>query len=493
MDAKNNCCEFYIGEFGDIRRQEAGEALFASIADKGSLSIRKLASSRAEQVRFQRFLWNEDVSLEEMKEAAFDRTADMAKGIEHVLCIQDTTEVDLGKMNDTNKNVGSLVNRKNAGFYLHPALAVDAADCFVLGLCGYMDFSYETGRAKRDHYKKGRAPIEEKDSYRWIAAAEEAKQVLAGAKMITIISDRESDIYEYLARIPDDKTFLLVRSRLDRPLVDSDSECKWMSSLVDKLVAQDIRKLQIEKKSFANSVSGKIKKQQNREKRDAKLELRYSQIVIRQPVSRGFRKSKSEAKAVALTVIDVKEVLPLGITLPKGEKPLHWRLLTTHPAESTDAAWAIVEMYKKRWHIEQLFRSAKRGGMRIEDIGLIVGDAAKKLALLGVLASVRILQMTLCRDGIVKRSAAEAFTNEECEALEKIGKKLEGKTVKQKNPHLLRTMAWAHWIVARLGGWKGYLQSEGPAGPITLKHGLDKLASMIEGWRFLRDDDVCMT
>ena len=55
-------------------------------------------------------------------------------------------------------------------------------------------------------------------------------------------------------------------------------------------------------------------------------------------------------------------------------------------------------------------------------------------------------------------------------------------------PHPVRSLAWAAWIIARLGGWKGY-PSERPPGPITFKHGLDYFRACAAGW-VLRD--VCM-
>ena len=69
-------------------------------------------------------------------------------------------------------------------------------------------------------------------------------------------------------------------------------------------------------------------------------------------------------------------------------------------------------------------------------------------------------------------------------ALSAIGQKLEGRTEKLKNPHDPASLAWLVWIVARLGGWSGYT-SKGykPAGPKTILRGLNRLDSMIEGWR----------
>ena len=61
-------------------------------------------------------------------------------------------------------------------------------------------------------------PIEAKESFRWLTSAREAAQRLAGAEHRTVICDREGDIYDLLAEVPDARTTLVVRSRSDRRL-----------------------------------------------------------------------------------------------------------------------------------------------------------------------------------------------------------------------------------------------------------------------------------
>ena len=61
-------------------------------------------------------------------------------------------------------------------------------------------------------------------------------------------------------------------------------------------------------------------------------------------------------------------------------------------------------------------------------------------------------QLVQARDGADARSAGVAFKPEEIETLEAVNPRLEGKTAKQKNPHPQHSLAWAAWIVARLGG-----------------------------------------
>ena len=67
------------------------------------------------------------------------------------------------------------------------------------------------------------------------------------------------------------------------------------------------------------------------------------------------------------------------------------------------------------------------------------------------------------------------------ETLEDLLPEVEGKTALQKNPHPRRSLAWAAWIVAKLGGWDGYPKSK-PPGPITFRHGLEHFRSIAYGW-----------
>ncbi len=62
-----------------------------------------------------------------------------------------------------------------------------------------------------------------------------------------------------------------------------------------------------------------------------------------------------------------------------------------------------------------------------------------------------------------------------------INQQLEGETEKQKNSTKSNTLKWATWVIARLGGWKGYKSQRKP-GPIVLQKGLARFYHMYEGW-----------
>lgn len=140
------------------------------------------------------------------------------------------------------------------------------------------------------------------------------------------------------------------------------------------------------------------------------------------------------------------------------------------------------------WLVEQLFRTLKRQGLDIES-SLVEGcEDLMKMACLATAAAVRVMQLVQAREG---RPAADVFGAPEIEVLKQLGPTLEGKTEKQKNPHPALSLAWAAWIIARLG-WKGYAKERKP-GPITMSRGLQTFTSLCLGWRLARGQkDVCI-
>ncbi len=160
---------------------------------------------------------------------------------------------------------------------------------------------------------------------------------------------------------------------------------------------------------------------------------------------------------------------------------MHWLLLTTHELGSTADAWQIVAWYKLRWLIEQLFRSLKSQGLQIEDSQLRTADRLKKLVAIAAKAAAIVIQLVQARDGRDSQPASFAFSAEEIAVIDAINKTLQGKTVLQKNPHRHRTLAWAAWVIAKLGGWSGYA-SHKPPGPITFHNGLAHFQILAAGW-----------
>lgn len=121
------------------------------------------------------------------------------------------------------------------------------------------------------------------------------------------------------------------------------------------------------------------------------------------------------------------------IDAPEKTAPISWRLLTTHAVESVQQAHWIIGLYRRRWVIEELFRTMKSKGFQIEQVS--IADAPLEiLAAAALVAAVRVMQMVRDRDGQAKRPLEDVFESAELPALEAVSRSLEGKTQKQKIP-----------------------------------------------------------
>jgi hypothetical protein len=393
-------------------------------------------------MRITRFLRNDAVSLEAMGDSALARTCRRSAG-RHVLAIQDTTTV--------------RADAEGHSVALHPVIAVDAVDGSLLGLVSAQFFVRDGG--KRTQRKA--VDFADKESRRWLAGAEAAEMLsVAGAGCVTVVADREGDIYEDFALKPA-ATEVVIRAGQDRGLSDGR---RLFACLADK--------------PEAGRMTVELAATPGRRARTAIIALRFGEIDITCPVS---RKKTAAPRAlppmVRLTFIEAREV-----DAPPDAADITWRLLTSHRVGDLADARRIVGFYRRRWIIEELFRTLKTRGFDVERLRLAEGPL-QKLVLASLIAAVTVLQLVHERDGATRRPVEDSFDADDIAALEAVCESLQGKTERQKNPHPRGSLAYAAWVMARLGGWTGYY---GKPGPIVMLHGLAQFHAIKHGWN-LRD------
>ncbi len=377
----------------------------------------------------------------------------------HVLAIQDTSELNFRTTPERRRGLGEIGKGVGRGVLVHAMVAVDAANGSCLGLVAGSVYT-RRGRVETPH---ARRPLEDKESRRWVETGEAAKTVLASAAMVTAVADRESDIYAEWATLPGENFHLLTRVMHDRAVAGGGT----LSSVAEQL-------------PFVATRSVDLLATHKRAARKAVLSLRFGAVEIVRPSGVGM---SHLPKTVSLRLVEVIERNP-----PEGAEPVHWRLLTTHNVADVTMAWQIIDWYRLRWTIEQLFRLMKSHGLRIEDSQLADAGALIKLSAIATKAAAVILQLVQARDGKSQEPAGTTFSQTEVAVLDGLNAKIQGKTEPQKNPHPQHSLAWATWIIARLGGWNGYPSSK-PPGPITLRHGWEYFQAIAKGWS-LRD--VCI-
>jgi hypothetical protein len=426
---------------------------------RSSVCVRRLGGGRrSQEVRFGRYLANSKVTIGRLIEGWSQQTGPAAAG-RHVLAIQDTSEINFATTAARRRGLGEIGKGVGRGVLVHGMLALDADSGSCLGLVAGRIWT-RRGRVIIAHAKRA---LEDRESERWVCTGIEAKEVLAEAAMVTIIGDRESDFYAAWALLPGPNFHLISRAMQDRCLADD-------------------RRLFAASKDFevVDTKTVELRARAGRPERSAMLNLRFGQLELRRPRGRAH---SHLPMSVTVTLVELFEPHP-----PENAEPLHWRLLTTHDVPDAAAAWRIVHWYKQRWIIEQLWRLLKLQGLRLEDSQLATAEGLIKLAAIATKAAAITLQLHQAHDGGGDDPASVAFPEHEIAVLDATNTRLEGKTALQKNPHRKHSLAWAAWVIARLGGWDGYPSSR-PPGPITYRHGLEQFRIILIGWD-LRN--VCM-
>ena len=385
--------------------------------------------------------------------------AEIAEACEgrHVLAIQDTSEINFATTKGHDRGLGEIGKGVGRGVLLHAMLGLDAETGGILGLTPGRVWT-RSGRVTTPHKQR---PLSEKETERWLTTPQTAKTVLRRAALVTEVSDRESDIYEKWAHLPEPGFHVLTRANKDRSIEEGGG----------KLSTAPLRP--------AGAASVELRARPGRPARTAQLMARFGRVTLKRP-DHLAKQGEALAKTIEVSLVDVRE-----IGAPSDAEPILWRLLTTHAIEDAAMAWRVVGWYRQRWTIEQFFRTLKQQGLQLEDSQLESAERLIKLTAIAARAACVIMQLVQARDGQSAQQAKIAFSPAEIETLQALLPQLEGKTALQKNPHPPNSLAWAGWVIAKLGGWDGYPKSK-PPGPITFRHGLEHFRAIARGWA-LRD------
>ena len=445
--------QIILGQFGDRRLEKGGEFLHRRLVKTGCAQVRKLGGDRAGEIRITRFIRNAKVSTKEILHHAQLRTLKLARG-RHILAIQDTTDLGAERLD-------------HKGTVLHPTLAVDAVNGSVLGLVG-AEILHHDGGKRATRKKRAHA---DKESARWLRGIESTRALIetGEASRVTVIADREGDIYEDFAfccqndRVRDGedrppRIDIVARASKDRYLADGDK----LFSFGDRL-------------EEAGQMSVTLPSAPGRKAQSITLSISFSEVTIARPRQRASAKELAALpESLSVTLVEAREINP-----PEGRKAAHWRLLTSHSVHDLAAAQQIIAFYRQRWTIEQLFRTMKGKGFDVEAIKIGEDAPFEKLAIAVLIAAITVMQLVHEREGKDKRPLEDVFYPEDSRVLEHLSMRLEGKTEKQKNPHPKNSLAFATWVLARLGGWTGYY---GKPGPIVIYGGLVQYQAIKMGW-----------
>lgn len=393
----------------------------------------------------------------------FAATHRRAHKFPQVLAVHDTTECSFGGK-ARRDGLGPL-RAGGQGFFLHTCLLLTDDDVHApLGVAAAETHVRSWDPVPRRKGPRWRPTHNDTESARWPRQIEVVQTALGDVCTSVIhVGDRETDDYALLAGAVHSSWRFVFRMSHDRRIVPATDE--------------GARKAR-------EHVRGTT---QGRCERWVALSERTATTPHQRTInpSRAGRMARLLFDATTITLVRPENqplTLPATLTLnvvrvwepetPAGEPSVEWLLYTTEPIATVAQVLRIVDVYRARWRIEELFKALKTG-CTYEDCQAESRDALEKVLWLYLPIAACLLAL---RDYAARTPEADATpenTGLPAEALELLRDELPRGASRLT---VVRVVA----AIAKLGG---HLRASRDPGWLVLLRGMTVLLERVEGWQ----------
>ena len=351
-----------------------------------------------------------------------------------VVAVQDTSSITREKWRKA-RNLGPVGCKGSQVFFFHSMMAMTELGV-PIGLLDLKLWTRKKVKKSREDWKTKN--IEKKESFRWLTSVRDGCHFLPETTKVIVVSDRESDIHEYLEDLISEEISFVVRVNHNRRTEGGNIRAELNSA----------------------PVLGEIDVPIPRVNRREKEVVRFT--VQAQEVTTKLRKG-------GLVIHRSRRPFSLWGLLIKGEtaegKKLEWLLYTDQPIHDLESAREVVRIYTLRWRIEE-FHMVLKTGMRAEKNRFQDGLHMQRLLLLCAPMAIKLLELMYLSRAEPDKLLAEVVSKEEEKAVMALAEE------QTHNPPQNLTVGEAVKYIAFSGGWQGR-KGDGPPGVRTLW----------EGWR----------
>jgi hypothetical protein len=341
------------------------------------------------------------------------------------------------------------------GILVMSAIAV-APTGTPLGIANQLYWARRGRKRRKGPVRKDRRKFESKESHHWVAVTRQVTRHFAQHAPSTtpwFQLDRGGDVRQVLEHAHDQGLLMTVRASASRRL--------WTQDLAGRrryvrtwLAAQPVRSYQ------KLTIVGTVK----RRARQATLAVRFASVELDLHDDRG-----NQRRCVPMSAVMVREV---G-TSPRGEEPIEWLLLTTHPVQNQGDAELVVHGYATRWSIEEFHKTWKTDGCNVERTQLHSFERMVRWATILAAVAMRIQRLMKLARHEPELPATVELTRGEIKAII-VATKHQKMTAK---PDDILNIAEAVKWLGSLGGHSPS-PSAGPPGARTIERGLEHIASL---------------
>lgn len=363
-------------ELGDRRRTARVVEMGRQMEQQPGASLPCQMGGRDQLKGAYRLLNNRQVNLDKLLKPHLEATRAKASEGGVVLMIHDRTTLDFSAHPST-QGLGPVGSRRQRGMLLQSVLAVQyhAEAGAVLGLA----HAQVIVRDEQPSAHNGGRRSASAEGQAWEVGVQAVGRAPEATPVRWVhVSDRESDIFEYMALSHTYGTEYVVRGRWNRGLTSGRLTGRTDGSGAEARLLDYVR---LQPPSPASEYTVKVDKTKHAPARTAHLVVSWCRVSIKPP------QHAKHHPPLQVWVVRAWEPHP-----PQAVEPVEWILLTSLPVYSLDDALRIVRYYECRWLIED-FHQCLKTGCRYEHSQL---DHALDLQnLLGLIApiAVRLLQL----------------------------------------------------------------------------------------------------
>lgn len=446
--------ELAASKLSDARLEKRLRHLVEQLAQGVGRSIPWACQDWAAAKAAYRFFSNGRVNEEQILAGHFLATRERIPcGEELFLVVHDTTEFsykreDMAAVGLVSKgsvrkdSQGRPVYFTTCGINLHSSLAV-TLDGLPLGLAAVKFWSRKAFKGQQAKRKAHNAPIEEKESVRWLENLRSSTELLGQPQRAVHVGDQESDIFDLFGAAQQLGTHFLVRTRADR-LADGGPET--VAEAIGQSPRRGLYRIAVRNRKGEES--------------EAVLEIRYRRMRLQTP--KGKKKRYPEQ---LVTVIEAREQ-----ETPLDRDRIDWKLITDLAVNTRQQAVEKVQWYALRWKIE-VFHKVLKSGCRAEQARLRTAPRLVNLLAVFCILSWRVFWLTMTNRIAPDAQPELVFTDLELRILDRL---VADKPTAQLRQHLL-----SHYLIklARLGGYLAR-NADSPPGNETVWRGLTRLVDI---------------
>lgn len=444
--------EFADAQLHDERRTQRLIEIATVLANQPMASLPSACADPAMLKATYRFFDSNAIEPEAILQSHIHATSRRIDGMELVLAVQDTTELDFSHY-PTTTDLGPLSGANQQGMLAHTTLAM-TPERVPLGILAQQVWARDPDdvgkRARRKHL-----PLCEKESLKWVTSLEAVMEESLEHPQTHFISigDREADVYDLFLVSRPGNVDVLVRAAWNRR-VEHPEQYLWA-----KAAAQPV----------AAVVTLEIPKRKDQPARQATVEVRFGSVLLRPPKHR--RREK-------LPPVWVWFVFAVEMNPPQGVEPVEWLLLTTCGVHHLTDALCRLDWYCCRWGIEMLHKVIK-SGCRVEARHLQTASRLKRCFAVFSVIAWRILYATMLSRVLPDAPCTAILDADEWQAL--YCRVHQTPTLPKQTPTLRQAV---HWI-AKLGGFLGR-KGDGEPGITVLWQGFMALTHLTAMYHILR-------